>query len=231
MQDKRLGILGWAMREVALVVVGVLIAFALNAWWVARGVHDQEQVHLRALVSDFEQNAGRLREVSRREQRASESSLKLLEIAQINPIPSEETITPLLNLALSSSRFEAVTGAYDALLNSGGLTLIHDTALRASLATFSSEADARYSERFAEELYVSFIREFAGQLQFANLVLKHTPDGVAYRKLLRDPKFRDYLAFRYATEGEVAARYAALERECTEILERLRGQLTTRPSP
>lgn len=45
-----------ALREVAFIVVGVLIALAANSWWEQRQDGRSEQSYLRQLLSDAREN-------------------------------------------------------------------------------------------------------------------------------------------------------------------------------
>lgn len=107
----------------------------------------------------------------------------------------------------SSVRFEPVMGAYDALLNSAGLTLIRDDELRSSLAAFAARMNGRYSERFSDELYFSLIRDFAGKLGIGDEVLSDRKPSTSFSSLLADAKFQEYLAPRHLAENEVAGQY------------------------
>lgn len=133
----------WAVGEISIVVAGVLIAFALNAWWVERDTLRAEQVHLRSLVTDFEQNVGSLQALLQRQERVERACVDLLRLARTKPVASSDSVRPLLGQVFSSVRFEPVMGAYDALLNSAGLTLIRDDDLRSSLAAFAARMNGR----------------------------------------------------------------------------------------
>lgn len=210
--------------EIAIVTLGVIIAFALNAWWTERGERRQEQVHLRALVGDFEWNLGALRGLVERQERVSQAALDLLELARSEPDAAVERVQPLMDWVFTSVRFEPVTGAYDALLNSAGLTLVQNAELRASLTMFAARHEDRYSERFADELYLSLIRDFVGQIGFADMVTgASSPRSLA--PLLRTPRFQEHLAFRHVVERGVAGRYQQLMRDAQAVLDLLRSEL------
>jgi hypothetical protein len=213
-----------ALVEVGIVTVGVLVAFALNAWWTERIERRQEQAHLRALISDVEWNLGALREFIGRQERVSEATAELLEIALNTPDAPAARVEALVGPVFTSARFEPVTGAYDALLNSGGLTLVRETALRASLATFAARLEDRYAERFADELYQRLIQEFAGQIHFADRIMDRPARG-SFAPLLRNPRFQDFLALRQAGERGVTEQYQQMATAADTILTQLRAEL------
>lgn len=210
--------------EVAIVTLGVLIAFVLNAWWMERADLRQEQVHLRALVSDFEWNLGSLRAHVERQERVSRASRELLEIARSEPGAPAERVLKLIGPVFASGRFEPATGAYEALLNSAGLTLVRNSDLRASLTTFATQFEDRYAERFADELYLSFIRDFAGQLGFTDLALGESSSR-SFAPLLGNPRFQEHLVFRDAAESAVTGQYRRLMSSAQTVLDHLRDEL------
>ena len=215
----------WAIREISIVVAGVLIAFALNAWWMERESLRAEQVHLRSLVSDFEQNVGVLQTLVQRQERVAEASVDLLRLARAEPGAASARVRPLLGQVFSSVRFEPVMGAYDALLNSAGLTLIRNDDLRSSLAAFAARMNGRYSERFSDELYFSLIRDFAGRLGFGDAVLADENPSTSFSSLLGDVKFQEYLALRHRAEGEVASQYRGFLKGAQKVLAELRSEV------
>jgi hypothetical protein len=214
----------WAVGEISIVAVGVLIAFALNAWWTEREALRAEQIHLRSLVTDFEQNVGSLEALIQRQERVAKASVDLLRLARTERAVSSDRVRPLLGQVFSSVRFEPVMGAYDALLNSAGLTLIRDDDLRSSLAAFAARMKGRYSERFSDELYFSLIRDFAGRLGIGDEVLAD-PKLSSFSSLLADAKFQEYLALRHTAEREVASQYRGFLEVAQEVLADLRAQV------
>ena len=215
----------WAVGEISIVVAGVLIAFALNAWWAERVALRTEQVHLRSLVTDFERNVGSLRALVQRQERVERACVDLLRLARTEPVASSDSIRPLLGQVFSSVRFEPAMGAYEGLLNSAGLTLIRDADLRSSLAGFAALMKGRYSERFSDELYFSFIRDFTGKLGFADEVLADRDPAISFSSLLKDPKFQEHLALRHLAERDVANQYRGFLALAQKVLDELRHQL------
>ena len=214
--------------EIGVVTGGILIAFALDAWWDNRAQARQEQAHLRALASDFRENIERLKALIEHEEAVVSNSQSLLKLAQSPGPHSTESIHKLLGQVFSSQRFDPVLGAYEALVNSAGLTLISDETLRSALANFAAQVDARYFEQFSDQQYFVFAREFAGRLRFfEDAVSVRQPEG-AYEDLIRDPKFQDYLAMRYYAEFGVAQKYRELLQHAEGVLAKIQAQLNDR---
>jgi hypothetical protein len=226
-QKTRLLFVMRALREIGIVTVGILIAFALDAWWDGRSMAKQEQIHLRALASDFEQNAAMLKRLIELEESIASSSHELLLRAQGRAASSSESVSALVDKVFNSARYEPVMGAYEALVNSAGLTLIQDDSLRASLAQFAARARDPYAENWSNEHYFAFAREFGGLIVFGFHEGKTGADRDSeIQELLRDPAFQRHLAFRYYSERDMVREYSELQRQAEAVLAQVRTQIT-----
>jgi hypothetical protein len=214
--------------EAIVVVASILIAFSLDAWWNKRAQENTETAHLRAIRSDFQQNVSRLKILIEREERIAAASRGLLHVATSSAPPSaQDSISHLLGQVFNSGRFDPVMGAYEAVVNSGGLAQVRDDSLRLALADFASLLESRYYERYSDELYFDFIRGFTGRLGFSAAVLASdslaTENAAAVspsqRGLLSDPKFREHLALRYLAESDVASWYRGLLEKAERVLD------------
>jgi hypothetical protein len=208
------GWLSYAIRETAIVTIGILLAFALNAWWEGHKQDREEAKHLRALASDFEHNAAELTRLIKLEEEIANASLSLIKKPLVQ---DDESVRKLVGRVFSSGRFEPVMGAYEGLVSSSGLTLISSDDLREDLASFAAAVRNPYGERVSDDLYFAFTREFVGQLQMTENILGEPTSAEAYRELLRDPRFREHLALRFAAERDVGRYYGELLERCKRI--------------
>lgn len=226
-QHRRWKSLARTLGEIAIVTAGILIAFALDAWWSNRVTADREQIHLRALASDFEQNVAALRALIKTEEDVMSSSQDLFKLARA-PAPSATTsLVELMNRVFNSSRYEPVMGAYEALVNSGGLILIRDESLRAALAEFAARVDGEYAETWSNEHYFAFAREFGARFMLHSWDAETgaVADEHGLEQMLRNPRFQEHLAVRYYSERDMARKYRALLQQAEGVLVQLRAQL------
>ncbi|MGH8243638.1 MAG: DUF6090 family protein [Steroidobacteraceae bacterium] len=214
------------LGEIAIVTVGILIAFALEAWWDGRENAAREQVHLRALASDLQQNVAGLKTLIGKEEEVMAGSEELLKLARAQQPGPTASLEELFNQVFNSARFEPVMGAYEALVNSGGLTLIRNEALRAALAELAAKVSGQYTESWSEEHYFAFAREFAGRVV---LLQSQNPAAdareQAYQEMLRDRRFQEHLALRYYSERDVANKYRGLLQQAEAVLAQVRAQV------
>jgi hypothetical protein len=213
--------------EGLVVVASILLAFSLDAWWSQRAAERAEAAHLRALRSDFQQNVSRLRDFIALEEGVMAASRRLLLAAGEPDLPtSGDSLSNLLGPVFNSGRFEPLLGAYEAVVNSGGLAQLRDDSLRLALADFASFVEGgRYSERYSDELYFDFMRSYTGRLGFDRAVLgldssaRRNPTAGRYnQQLLTDPKFREHLALRYLAERDVANVYRGVLEDAERVL-------------
>lgn len=194
-----------SVREVVILVLGILIAFGLDSWWDGRTESAQRRADLAALRADFTSNRDQLADLVERQARISRSSNRLAEIAE-GTGASADSVRGLLGQVFSSGRFEPVMGAYQALVASGGFSRLRDAELRAALANFAAAQDVRYVESYADALYFDLMHDFQGRLG-----LLFDPDSKADgANLLVDPSFRVALRLRASAEQEVGRRYTNL---------------------
>ncbi len=222
--------------ELAMVVLGILIAFALNSWWEGRETEQRRQAHLRALAGDFQENVRSLERAVTGELRTSDASARLLALAQRPGAIPSDTAFDLAGQVFSSFRFEAVMGAYEGVVASGGLTQLNDPALAARLARFAASLRNTYPLEFGERVYFDLIRDTRGRMGFLYRAIPLTSGGAPALEpapptqaelaaLLRDPTVRDALALRALAQRDVGRAYGALEQQARDILARVQADL------
>lgn len=215
-----------ALSEIPIVTAGILIAFALDTWWDNHGTADREQVHLRALTSDFEQNVTALQALVRTEEGVMSSSQALLKQARATQPAEAASVVALMSEVFNSSRYEPVMGAYEALVNSGGLMLIRDESLRAALAKFAAQAQGTYSESWSNEHYFAFAREFGGTFMLYSWERDdHAADEHVVLEMLRNPRFQEHLVMRYYSERDMERKYRTLLQQAQSVQALLKEQI------
>lgn len=117
-------------------------------------------------------------------------------------------------------------GAYEALVNSGGLMLIRDESLRAALAQFAAQVEGKYAESWSNEQYFAFTREFGAPFTlYAWQAQQGAADARILDEMFRNPRFQEQLAVRYYSERDMAQKYRALLQQAEGVLAQLRSQL------
>jgi len=170
--------------EAAAIVLSILLAFSIDAWWEDRNEVELEQRLLTALLAEFVQNGELLRQARRQYEQRYMESLRILEYLQEGASSFDHAeLEKLFRGLLVAETFHLESGAHDGLLGSGELSLVRDEELRNRLAAWpsyvkewSEEQEAVFSYALTElRTYLSDsvrIRDIAGS--FAPF-----PDGEA----------------------------------------------------
>jgi len=128
--------------EAVAIVLSILLAFAIDAWWAEKNERDVEHEALKALHSDFKTSRDNIERVLRsladgRSSFARFQSATPAELTEINP----DAIRPILSGLLKNHTFDPVTATLDALANDGRLGLISDSQLLRRLSGWRRDLD------------------------------------------------------------------------------------------
>lgn len=134
--------LRWFAAEIAVVVCGVLIALALNAWWGARQRNLQETALRAELSSDVvETREVVAAELERRREIADRARAVLSVMADASPGPERDSILATIGGVFVIGVWSPVNDTYEEALGSGRLALLTDPDLRLALNRYRSSLD------------------------------------------------------------------------------------------
>jgi hypothetical protein len=141
--------LKYAIGEIVLVVIGILIALQINNWNEERKRANQEHKILLDLRSDFRESRERLVATMDMQQKVVKNSNALvLAYEGKTPIPPNDSIKLYLAYgAFAWYRAELITGAYDALINTGNSELIRNRDLLRKLADYYSILNSGFEDQ------------------------------------------------------------------------------------
>ena len=128
--------------EAVAVVVSILLAFAIDAWWTEKKESDVEYAALRALRSDFAASQDQLAAVLRSLEsgRSSFARFQLATPAELTEI-DPDAIRQILTGLVKNHTFDPATATLDALANDGRLGLISDPQLLRHLSKWRRDLD------------------------------------------------------------------------------------------
>lgn len=128
--------------ESAAIVVSILLAFAIDAWWAGRQARSDEEKTLLALKSDFEATLASIGKIRKYRAGVIESADRLLSasagVAQFSP----EEVDRLIKDLLWTGKVDFSTGALDSLIHGGTLANIRNAKLRQQLTSFNVLVDS-----------------------------------------------------------------------------------------
>jgi hypothetical protein len=127
-----------ALGELALIVVGILAAFAVDAWWDDRQEAARAVSYLRQLRVDLDANERVIKEFIDHHAAARDSATRLAAYFDApEPLPGCKTLDELLTATLEWSSLDLRTGTYGALLATGDIRLIRNDELRGEVIHYA----------------------------------------------------------------------------------------------
>ena len=128
----------YAIGEIVLVVIGILIALQINTWNEERIEKRKEQSVLKSLHKTFTENLDNLNFIIEISEVAFHSSKELL--TMIGPDASDyshKEIESLIGDMINYSTYDPSTGAVDNIINSGKLNIIQNEVLKTNISNWS----------------------------------------------------------------------------------------------
>lgn len=130
--------------EGAVIVVSILLAFAIDAWWDARQDLTLEHEYLERLESDLVSARERIGGYAERYEAVGEATRELIDLLEAATPPADTTQFVALALMAGRTGFDRGELTYDAtfeeLISTGNLRVIKDPVLRQALVEHFREA-------------------------------------------------------------------------------------------
>lgn len=128
--------------EGTVIVVSILLAFGVDAWWDRYRERVEEDAALRGLAADFTANLAHLASVVRMHERLDDRLIALDTMTQsdLAALPPDSAF-PYVVAMTNIFTFDARDGTLDALVASGTLGLIQDAPLRDALVAWKARVE------------------------------------------------------------------------------------------
>lgn len=214
----------YAIGEIVLVVIGILIALSINNWNENRKEITQEQKILKAIYSDFSFNQLEIDQNIEETKRTVAGTDRALELFQrANKDINMATADNALRTLMSFSTFHPSEGALNDLINAGHLNIIKNDSLRDKLSNWNS-------------LVVDVVEDEGYLLEFINKYVEPVKlDAIPYNTSSRfkrnpvdyfnDPRFENIVSRLNALANYQIRLYASLKIEITEIQQMLQKEI------
>ncbi len=248
MSDDRTIPWGQIVIEAVAIVVSILLAFWIDAWWDERQEREDAKVVLSSLrdelteVSEFmpfhDRYAAALRESARR--------LLIAAVGNGPPLDDQEIDKLLGDLTWFVGERYFFVPELDSLLLNDDLTLIENTELRRMLKSWKRLNDffrrnVGYQQRFVESVFIPYLQDNAALQQIHNVAdsMPGYPEDTfpiekidlrerrSHADLLDDPVFQNILTRRIERlDTMLAAREEAYVSELTALIKLLDKELS-----
>jgi len=136
------------IAEGIAIVLSILLAFAIDAWWDERQERSEEKEVLKSIYVEFKTNRDDAAAVILTHERAIRSIAQLLQLtADEILMMSSDLVEETIGFFATPATFDAVRGSVDALTSSGKLRILQDRELREALMTFVTILDDAIEDR------------------------------------------------------------------------------------
>lgn len=220
--------------EAVAIVLSILMAFAIDAWWDSRSERAAERSAIDRLIVEFEYNLAELGVSKKRHEGALAATEQLLALTgpERNGPHSDATAGKLLLDCFQNPTLEPRLGTVSSLIASGDLHLLRDTRLQGMLTEWPALAEDlvewQIIERnHGEELILPFTFDFVAWPS----ILQASGHGELpsrfesdYDGLFSSMRFEGMLTNRRYNIRHLIVDIEGLEEKSREIVERLKNQ-------
>ncbi len=201
----------YAIGEIVLVVIGILIALSINTWNEGRKDKNQELVILKSLRVNLEENLKLLELANTATLDAYNASLRLHELTNpdVGNVDADQ-IESLMSVMLDYFAFDANSGAIYEIINSGQLSIIRNDQLKNQISSWSglvedTQRDVDIANQFAFGTLVVYLTTQGGvgnlpigTRMAERIGLEQKPESsfaVDYHDLMSSPEFENMVGW------------------------------------
>ena len=234
----------WRSRRVVaeglVIIISILLAFGIEAWWNERGEHAAEAEALAGLRDDFVENLGRLASVVSEHAEVRDASVQVLAMTgpEANQIDSDLVMDTLVMALIAYPKVFPVTATYDALIASGRIDLLESATLRRELARWQTTiADLREEERDAfrqmDQRLLPFLWDYVPVVtldvnvhpRYEGVDLSESRFARRYPQLLRSMRFENAVEERMNSSIRAIERVTAAQDAARRVLNLVESEL------
>ena len=182
--------LTWFLGEFAVVVTGVLVALALNAWWQGRQDRSFERQYVDQLEQDIVQTIAGIEGASDADARSDRALTMLIRAYRTDPAPPRDSLLRWSINAPNVVLTAPILGTAETIVSSGDLRLIRDDSLRLSLPSFleSSKELAENMALFGRQ-FVDGARALTGHIDYYGVLQEALPKSLIDSLAIANPMF------------------------------------------
>ena len=196
----------YAIGEIILVVIGILIALQINNWNENRINRNQEQQILLQLKSEYLENLTEIDNKIRMRNEMINASHRILSVKEelLKDIPSDTIALDLLTIN-NTPTFDPVIGTTNEVLSSGKLYILNNNTLKTMLTNWSGQVNrlTEYEQdlrNFSINHFYPYITNnhslkllFNGLWQSDRFNFKNIDKSVVIKELIDDNNLDDYI--------------------------------------
>lgn len=218
----------YAVLEVALVVIGILVAVMINDWNEARKEKSVEQIFLTSLSKEMNANYNFLSTVIHYQEISRDASYKLLEIYNDDfQKYSSKDLDSLFGAVQWAWSFEPKVSILNSIKATGKIDIIKDEQIKLFITSFeestkNAQAISLFLRNFMRDQYVPSVSRFVSQrnrvrlLGFPEVEISKFPSS--YKELFNDREVESHLTYVYVWRRDEVHLLKTIQSELKESL-------------
>jgi len=186
----------YALGEIILVVIGILIALQLNSWNEVKKENKEEQRILALLKEEVSRDISHLKAlVKSGQQRAIEMDSLMISLANDSPNDTNWFLRLTYSSLGREGYFKSSAGTYEESLASGSIKYIENETLRQKIFTYYSDVKLNYTDKNAQKIiYENLYPVFFTKIMATKEALQHAElpsrlKNIDLKALGEDPEF------------------------------------------
>jgi hypothetical protein len=229
--------------EGLLIIVSILLAFAVDAWWDERSARNEADEELERVYYEVLADRPRIERSFHSQARSAAGAAEVARILESAGQPTVLVADTLLRGLFQVGTYESRTPALDGLLRSGRISLIEDIDVRAAIAAWeralqnASELQLR-ARRFSDEHVLPVlsrrgavghvIRSEASTISFRSETLERTLDDVVadpggFTEVVADEELAAAVSIRFSSTARASSAFGEFL-QATELLLQVVGE-------
>lgn len=217
----------YAVGEIVLVVIGILIALQINNWNLGRLEKIQEKEILSDLFEEFQENNNQLiNRIKMVEQRIENTAILYYNFERIPDLYTESEIDSMLQIVNLNPKWNISDFILNELKNSGKKSILENNNLKILLYKFLRAYDDLNQSELAHDKaygrYLTFVNENGSMknIDRYDILVKTVPSKmkISNTKLFEDFRFENYLNDRFIYLKVRERQYKQLKEIIDDIL-------------
>ena len=233
MENKTSKYVKYAIGEIVLVMIGILLALQVNNWNEARKNHDKKIALLKSLKVEFALNLEQLDSVMYYDKLVVESTYWFLHLdPESAAAKNTDSLRDMLQHTSWLWTFDAQNGALRSGISSGNIHLIKNDSLINLLFSWQDiVADAKENEDRSIDLRLKsnyVLDRYIRIIDYRKIIhpdLGNSKFQSDYFALIKDPVFEDYISERYTFMQDALNELYIVRNQNLKILELLDSEL------
>ena len=226
----------YAIGEIFLVMIGILLALQVNNWNNNRELKMEELKVLKSLHKEFSENSLRF-DVIYRKQQYRKKSIETLMSINYNEL-SLDSLRNIVRGASAQWTFDPFQGIYNSVINSGKIELISNDSLKRKIASFQDllidykEEEIGTRDITTNNLYPYVMDnldpDFNARFGFKERTAEEKSKyRIKFIQFIESDKFESIMTYVYGFMRSIFIEGPALQEEMTSIISLLESEIET----